>query len=139
MEHQHGALLEGQPPEGPLELVTIVDGERLVGAVRALDGDDPDLGRPTPATPGLGVAGVGQDPLEPGLEGPGIAQRTKLPSRRDQRGLDRILGQVGIAQDPARDRHAPVADHAGKGVEGLSVAALCKINQCSLHPSLLAR
>ena len=75
------------------------------------------------ATPGLGVALVGQDPMEPGLEAIGIAERSKLAPGDDEGRLNGVLGQVGVAQDPARDRHAPIADHAGEGVEGLLVAS----------------
>ena len=72
MEDQHGALLDGQPPEGTLELVSVVDGRVLVGPVHGLDLQEPDPFRPLPATPGLGVAGIGQDPVEPGLEAFGV-------------------------------------------------------------------
>ena len=81
--------------------------------------------RPSTATPGLGVALVGQDPMEPGLEAVGVAQRSKLAPGRDERGLHRVLGQVGIAQDPVRDGHAPVADRACEGVEGLARRPVC--------------
>ena len=62
--------------------------------------------------------------MQPGFEAIGVAQRSELPPGEDERGLDRVLGQVGVAQDPERDRHAVVADRAGEGVEGLSVAPL---------------
>jgi len=68
-----------------------------------------------------------------------ITQRPKLPPGRDESGLDGVLGQIGVAQDPIRDRHAPIAGRAGEGVEGLSVAPLGTIHERSLHPSLLAR
>ena len=137
MEDEHGALLERQPPEGALELVAVVDGQDLAGVGRALDGQDADLGRPATATPGLGVALVGQDPVEPGFEAVGVAQRPQLAPGRDERGLHRVLGQVGVAQDPTRDRHAPVADHARQGVEGLAVAPLRPVHERSVHPLLL--
>ena len=57
--------------------------------------------------------------MEPGLEALGIAQGPQLTPRHDERSLDRILGEVGVAQDPNRDRHASVADRASQGVEGL--------------------
>jgi hypothetical protein len=82
---------------------------------------------------------MGQDPVQPGLERVGIAQCAHLPPGGDQCGLDRVLGQVGVAQDPNRDRHALVAGRAGKGVEGLSVALLRPVNERSLHPTLLVR
>ena len=135
VEDEHGPLLEGESPEGSLELVAVVDGQDLSGVLSILDGQEPDIRRPTTATPGLGVALVGQDPMEPGLEAIGIAQRSQLTPGRDERGLHGVLGQVGVAQDPTRDRHAPIADHAGQGVEGLAVAPLRAVHERSMHPS----
>jgi hypothetical protein len=66
--------------------------------------------------------------MEPGLEEIGVAQRAELAPGGDQRALHRILGQICVAQDPNRDRHAPVADRAGKGVERLGVALLRSID-----------
>jgi hypothetical protein len=43
--------------------------------------------------------------MEPGLEEIGIAQRSELAPGGDQRGLNGILGQICVAQDPYRDRH----------------------------------
>ena len=45
---QDGALLDGEPPEGTLELVSIVDSRVLVRPVHGLDGEDPDTLRPSP-------------------------------------------------------------------------------------------
>ena len=135
MEDEDGALLEGQPPEGALELVAVVDGEDARAARRLVDRTGVRMSADQRrATPGLGVALVGQDPMEPGLEAVGIAKRSQLAPGDDERGLHRVLGQVGVAQDPARDRHAPIADHAGKGVEGLVVAPLRLVHERSMHP-----
>ena len=40
MEDEDGALLDGEPPEGPFEQVAVVHGQVLVGAVRGRDGED---------------------------------------------------------------------------------------------------
>jgi hypothetical protein len=45
---------------------------------------------------------------------------------RDERRLNGVLGQVDVAQDPTRDRHASVADRLRKGVEGLLVTCLAR-------------
>ena len=76
--------------------------------------------------------------MEPGLETIGIAKRSQLAPGHDEGGLNGVLGPVGVAQDPARDRHAPIADHAGEGVEGLLVAPLRLVHEISVHPFLLA-
>ena len=81
MEDQDGALFDGEPPEGPLEQVAIIHGQVVVGAVRALDGEDPYALGPSLATPGLGVARVGEDAVEPRLEAGRIAQACEARSR----------------------------------------------------------
>ena len=53
-----------------------------------------------------------------------------------KRGLDGVLGQVDVAEDPHRDRQASVADHARQGVERFRVAPLRLLDQSVLHPSL---
>ena len=136
MEDQDGALLDGEPPEGPLEQVAVVHGQVVVGAVRARDGKDPRALGPPLATPGLGVARVGEDAVEPRLEAGRVTQRSELGPGRDQGGLDGVLGQVDVAEDPHRDRQASVADHARQGVERFRVAPLRLFDQSDLHPSL---
>ncbi len=133
VEDEDGPLLDREPPEGPVELIAVVDGGDLARLPLTGHGQESDLGRPATATPGLGVALVGQDPVQPGFEAIGVAQCAQLPPGHDQRGLHRIIGTVGVPQDPERDRHAPVADHARQGVEGLSVAPLRLVDECSLH------
>ena len=75
--------------------------------------------------------------MEPGLEEIGIAKRSQLAPGHDQGRLHGVLGQVGVAQDPTRDRHASIADLAGEGVEGLLVAPLRSVHEISMHPFLL--
>ena len=48
--------------------------------------------------------------MEPRFEAVGIPEGPQLAPRDDERGLDRVFGQVAVAQDPMRDRHASVAD-----------------------------
>ena len=60
--------------------------------------------------------------MEPRLEAGRVTQGSKLAPGRDQRGLDGVLGQIDIAEDPHRDRQASVADHARQRVERFRVA-----------------
>jgi hypothetical protein len=136
MEDQDGALLEGEPTEGPLEHVAVVDGQVVVGAVRPRDRKDPHALGPTRATPGLGVAGVREDAMEPRLEAGRVTQGSELGPGRDQCGLDGVLRQVEIAEDPHRDPKAAVAHHARQGVERFRVAPLRLADQLLVHPSL---
>src|SRR5262245_52482705 len=77
--------------------------------------------------------------MEPGLEAARVAKRSQVAPGNDERRLHRVLGQVDVAKDPRRDRHALVADHAGKGVEGLLVALLRSVHELVLHPISLIR
>ena len=86
--------------------------------------------------PGLGEAGVRQDPVEPGLEAFGVPQGAELSPGGQQRRLHGIVSKVVVAQDPERDRHASVAGQASKQIEGLSIAALRLGHQLCVHPSL---
>src|SRR5207249_3616928 len=84
---------------------------------RPFSGEHPHVCCPTPAASGLLVTGVDQHPVEPRLEPVGIAESWKLSPGRDEGRLHGILGSVSVAQDPIRDRQAPVADAADKGAD----------------------
>ena len=75
--------------------------------------------------------------MEPGLEPIGLAQVSKVTPGSHEGGLDGLVREIDVAQDPERDRHASIADHACQGAEGLVVAMLRAGHQRSLHPSLL--
>ena len=78
MEDQDGALLHREPPEGPLQQVAVVDGQVVVGAVRARDGQDLRALIPPLATPGLGEARVGEDAVEPRFEAGRVSQGSEV-------------------------------------------------------------
>src|SRR5687768_7271423 len=52
-EHEHRALVDGQPPERSVELVAIVDGRDLTRLPLTGGGEEPDRSRPATAPPGL--------------------------------------------------------------------------------------
>ena len=89
--------------------------------------------------PSHGVAGIGQDPVEPGLEAVGITQGAELAPCGQQRLLDGIVSKVEVAQDPERDCHASVAGQAHQRIEGLSIASPRLVHQCRVHRSLRGR
>ena len=57
----------------------------------------------------------------------------EVPPDRQQRLLNRILGEIGIAQDPVRDRVESVADGNGEAREGLLVTTLRASDQLGTH------
>ena len=80
MEDQDGPLLRRESPEAAVELVAIVDRQELVGGRRFVRLEQDDIGREPPSTPGLGVAGVDEDPMEPRLEPFEVAQGRGAPA-----------------------------------------------------------
>ena len=72
--------------------------------------------------------------MEPRLEPIGVAQCRKLPPHLDERYLDRVLGEVRVAQDPMGDEDAAVADLTNQGGEGLFVALSRLVHDRSQHP-----
>ena len=73
------------------------------------------------------------------VEAFGVAQRSDVAPGGDQRGLDRIVGLIRVAEDPEGDRHARVANESGESVECLDVALHRPIHQGSLQPPLPSR
>ena len=52
---------------------------------------------------------------------------------REQRLLRRVLGEIPVAQDPARDREEPIGDRAGKEAICRLVTALSSLDQIGVH------
>ena len=138
MKDEDRALLDGEPPEAPLELVAIVDGS---GTRRARHGLDARRAGCLPSIAGDAWprrAGVGQDPVQPGLEAPGVPQGAE--ARQAVINAAWTASSAGrVAQDSKRDRHASVTGHASAFVEGLSIASLRLAHQVRVHPSLQGR
>ena len=134
MEDEDRPLFRRQSPEPAVELVVIVDGQVPIAGSRFVRLEQDDVRREAPATSGLGVAGVDEDPMEPRLEPIGVAQGRELPPHLDEGHLDRVFGEVDVAQDPVRDEDAAVADRTNQGAEGLLVALLRSIHEGPKHP-----
>ena len=133
VEDEDGALLRRKSPEAAVQLVAVVDRQELVGGGRCVRLEQDDISREVSATSGLGVAGVDEDPMEPRLEPIEVAQRGELPPDLDEGHLDRVLGEVRVAQDPMRDEDAAVADLTNQGGEGLLVALSRLVHDRSQH------
>jgi hypothetical protein len=134
MEDEDGTLLRRKSPKAAVQLVTIVDGQELVDVGGCVRLEQDDIGREMPATSRFGVAGVDEDPMEPRIESIEVAERRELPPHLDEGNLDRVLGEVGVAQDPMRDEDAAVTDLANQGAEGLLVALSRLVHDRSQHP-----
>ena len=91
---------------------------------------------PGPAT--LGVAGAHEEPVRPGVKARRVAELGQVPPDREQRLLRRVLGEIGVAQDPVRHRMEPVAHGDGEAREGPFVTALCESHELGIHPTSFA-
>ena len=133
MEDKDRALVRWKPSEPAVELVAVVDGQGLVCGCRCIRFEQDDIRRELTATSGFGVAGVDQDAVEPRVEPIKVAQRGQLAPHLDERYLDRVLGEVGVAKDPMRDEDAAVADLTNQRAEGLFVALSRLVHDRSQH------
>jgi hypothetical protein len=61
-------MVQGETPEGTLELVAIDDRARAIDHHRFVNRQQPQVRRPTAGLAALGVAGAHQEPIRPGLE-----------------------------------------------------------------------
>ena len=132
MQDHHRTLLGLQAPEAAFELVAIGEGSRAVGGVR-FSPDDPDLGGPAALVPTLVGAGVDDEPVEPRPEAVRITQSRQLSPCMHEGFLDRVLRAIPVAQDEPRDGIQAVGGSAREDLEGLMIAALCRLHQIALH------
>lgn len=93
-------LVDRDAPEGALQLVAVGDSRTLVRGRRPGRRQDPDARRPMTRALRLVVAGVDQDPMDPGLETVRIAKVRETAPGQDEGVLQSVLRQAGVAQDP---------------------------------------
>ena len=79
VEDEDRALLRRQSPEATVQLVAVVDREKLVGGGRCVHLEQDDIGREVPTATRFRVAGVDEDAMEPRLKSIRVAQGRKLP------------------------------------------------------------
>jgi len=121
MQDEYRPMLDRYAPEGAIERIALDDREQAIRPDRPVDRQDSDVGRPRPATPGLGVAGMDEQPANPRLEAGGVAERRELAPGRDEGALQGILGKVAIAQDPRGDRIEPITGQMNQRRERLTI------------------
>ena len=71
---------------------------------------------------GLVVAGVDEDPMDPGLEAVRITELGQPAPGEHEGVLQCVLGEARVAQDPPGNRVEPVADLVHQDGEGLAIA-----------------
>jgi hypothetical protein len=134
VEDEDGALLRRQTSEAAVQLVSVMDCPVLVTRNWFVRLEQDDVRSKSPATPGLGVARIDEDPVEPCLEPIEVTEGGQFTPRLNERDLYSVLGEVGITQDPMRDEDAAVADRPNQGAEGLLVTLSRSLDESPEHP-----
>ena len=136
VQHHHRTMVDGEAPEAALELVAIDDRAQAFRHLRLVCREEADVRRPASRPASLGVAGAHEEPVRPGVKARRVAELRKVSPDAEQRLLRRILGEVGVAQDPVRHRVESVAGGNGEAREGLLVTVLRPSDQIGIHVSL---
>ena len=136
MQDEDRPLVDRQAPEGALQLVAVGDDGRFVRGGRPVNGQDSDVGRPLTSPLRFVVAGMDEDPVEPGLEAVRFTQVRKPAPGEDQGVLQRVLGETRVAQDPMSDGVERVADLVHQDGERLTVALAGQLDEVSVHLGL---
>jgi hypothetical protein len=81
----------------------------------------------------LGKADVNQETAQPGIDPARIAEILDVPPRDHQCVLDGILGSLGVAKNPMRDRVEPVGASTDHVRECLPIPVLCRLHEVPIH------
>src|SRR6476661_9408236 len=92
------------------ELVAIDDRAHVVDGSELVRRQEPKVRGPATFFPTLAVTGADEEPVRPGVEARRIAELREVLPGREQRLLRRVLGEVHVAQDPARHGKKPIGD-----------------------------
>jgi hypothetical protein len=133
VEHEDRPLLGRQPSEPAFELVTIGDGEKVIGSCRTVDRQDPQVGDPAALTRRVGQAAVDDETVQPRVEPVRIAESLQVTPGDHQSVLKGILGPVDVAQDPLRDREEPVHPNADQVDVCLPIPVPCRLHEIAIH------
>jgi hypothetical protein len=136
-EDEDRSLIGWEPPEATVDAVAVVDRPRLVQASRPVDREKTDVRVPITRPTRLGIAGVDEEALEPGVEAVRIAEVGQLSPGDHQRLLHSVLGPSDVSQDPLGDRHEPVTVRSGQDGKGLPVSVLRQLDEVSIQPTVL--
>ena len=131
----HRAMVDGQAAEAALELVAVGDRAHTVSPCRLVSWQEVEIGRPAPLLPALGIAGAHEEPIRPGVKARRVAELREVLPDAQQRLLRRILGEVDVAQDPARHGKEPIGDLGGKDGVRLPVTMLGSDHEIGIHAS----
>ncbi len=127
------ALLGDEPSEGTIQLVTIGDGEVVIGRPRRVDREHPNVGEPAPLTTGVGDADVRENAMDPGVESVRIAEVRQVTPGDHQRVLQGILGPIDFPKNPMSDREPSIPTGTHQVDECRLVAIPRGLDELSIH------
>ena len=134
MEDEDSTLIEREPAEGLLQLVTVGDRLVVVRVARPIDREDAHGRCPSSVPRCIRVAGVDKDPVGPRLEAVRLPQMRQLPPDGHEGVLQNVLGEARIAQDASSDPEQRVADLVHQIRECRLIARARPLDEVSVHP-----
>jgi hypothetical protein len=133
VERQQGALIRREATESAFQLVSVVDRELVLVRRRRLDGQYPDAGRPAASLGRFRVAGMDEDPADPGVKPIRIAEARQFTPGDLQRVLRRILGSIDVAEDSLREPIELVTAGTSQVGKCLPVTLLRPNHEVAIH------
>ena len=127
-----GSLIGRQPPENPIEQLTVGREDRGVVDRGPVGRRQRDLDRPSSTTPQDVDAGSSDEAAQPAFETIRVTQGGQAPPRPDEAVLDRIPREVGVPDDESGCRVQPRDERAGENGEGVMIAPLRPFDEFSL-------
>ena len=122
-----------QPAEAAIELVSVEEPAGLIGFGR-IEGRQMHLaGASRAALPGLAMALVDQQPMQPGLEAVRVAESSNVTPGGDERLLGRVLGRRFVVQDQPRDDQEATDRDARQLTERVVIAAHRPLHEIPVH------
>lgn len=130
-QDEDDALLDRQPVERAFQQVAVLSRPQASGCRLLFDGLDQADGLPSTTSPHV-MAGVDQQPSQPGIEAVGFAQPWQIAPGADQRLLHGIVRVGAVAQGQPRHAAQPVHRVAGQPREGILVSPHGTLDQHAL-------
>ena len=137
MKDDDGALLRVEVTDATLDLVSVGRSRLGVRYRERMDLGKLDLDASALDGPELIAAGVEEEPVQPGVEAIGIAQRGQVPPASDERLLDGVLRTVWVPQDEPSRGVQPTDRGACQQRKGVMIASPCSLHEVSLHVALV--
>jgi len=135
-QHEQRPLLRCETTEAPLELIPIGDAKVVIAGGGDVHGQDVKVGNEAALTRRLGQARADDEAMEPRVESVRIAEAPQVTPCDHQRFLQGILGPIGVAEDPLRERVEAVATNADQVGVGLPVTVPCRLDEIAIHGSV---